>query len=717
MRSIIVVLALAVLASGHYMTNKVKYADKDFMLKQQFVFELFQHVHQNDIFAHKYESGMKYFIHEHYDKYDKQDLVKEFVELWEHHPISDDELFTIFDEEHVVMAESLVHCFYLAKDWETFKNTVLWARFHVNKQLFVYAFSVATMARQDMDGIVLPAIYEIAPFYFFGAETIQKAQFYKMHGFHNVKKVEDVYSVVIPSNYTGKYGHVNEENLLAYYMEDVGLNSFYYYYNLDYPYWTKGDPKMPLKDDHRGMFYFFIHNQLLARYYMERLSHDLGEIPTFNYFDTMASGYHTNLRYYNGVFFPNRDNDFNFYYEENYDDINKAVAFEHRFYEAIDTNRLHKFDHTYVDLMKTNDYEHEIMAVDMLGNLMQGNEDSVYQKYYGQYDILLRDIINHGIPYGKDESMVPGSLMHYETSMRDPAFYEMYKRILKFYWQYVEHMGPYTDTELGFDGVKIDGVEMDKLVTYYDKFDSDITNVVDVETFEESKSTPFQKFGRVAHHDGNDFVIKARQYRLNHLPFNFKLNINSDKAQKAIIKVFIGPKYDAYGHMIHLDDNYENFVELDNFLVDLVSGKNVITRSTDDYSWFVKDRTTYFELYQKLMLAFNSDDHKFTLDMSEAHCGFPQRLLLPRGKKGGMPFQFFFMVAPYMEPTKPQFSGYDYTLSCGIGSGARYVDSLPFGFPFNRVVDTRYWDHDNLFFFDTMIYHKTETELNAVHHH
>jgi hypothetical protein len=449
----------------------------------------------------------------------------------------------------------------------------------------------------------------------------------------------------------------------------------------------------------------------LARYYMERLSHDLGEIPTFDMYEHFETGYHTGLRYYNGVFFPNRDDNYNFYYEDNYYYANRLSWYENRFFEIIDTHRVFTKEHTSVDV-KFDNIDHEMHSLDIMGKLVQGNDDSLYERYYGDYDRTMRNYINEGIPYGKFGEVIPGMLMHYETSMRDPIFYSMYKRIVGFYWAMVEQLEPYTEKELGFDGVKIDNVEVEKLVTYFDVYDADISNAVDVEIYDEAKSTDFMKFGRIAHHEGDDFVIKARQYRLNHLPFKTKLTVNSDKAQKAVVKVFLGPKYDHNGHKLFLKDNFYNFFELEHFLVDLTAGKNVITRDSNDFTWYISDRTTYVELYKHLMLAVNGDANKFPLDMTEAHCGVPNRMMLPRGKKGGMPFQMFFMVIPYYAPKTAQFTGFDPVLSCGVGSGARYVDNLPFGFPFNRGIDTRYFEEDNMFFYDTMIYHKTEAEVN-----
>lgn len=57
----------------------------------------------------------------------------------------------------------------------------------------------------------------------------------------------------------------------------------------------------------------------------------------------------------------------------------------------------------------------------------------------------------------------------YETALRDPMFYVFYKRIFFFYEAWVNRMPQYKKSDLFFDGVKFESVEMEKLLTYFDK--------------------------------------------------------------------------------------------------------------------------------------------------------------------------------------------------------------------------------------------------------
>lgn len=92
-------------------------------------------------------------------------------------------------------------------------------------------------------------------------------------------------------------------------------------------------------------------------------------------------------------------------------------------------------------------------------------------------------------------------------------------------------------------------------MTYFDVTESIISNGVAVHNEKEAKS----------------LLIKARQQRLNHKPYNYNITINSEKATKGWIRIFLGPKYDVHGHEIDMIDNWMNFFEMDKWVVDCKS--------------------------------------------------------------------------------------------------------------------------------------------------
>uniref|UniRef100_A0A182KE62 Hexamerin A n=1 Tax=Anopheles christyi TaxID=43041 RepID=A0A182KE62_9DIPT len=685
-------------------TSQVKYAEKEWLHKQEDLLLLFRHLYEKDWNPQLVAYAKNFHFKESADLFQHEPTVQWAKKLWsyyEHGLLPKGEVFSVYDEVHREQAIALFRVLYHAKDWETFYKVAAWARYYVNEGMFVYALTVAVTHRADLAGFVLPAPYEISPYYFINTEVIQKAQQYKMQGYYGMKKVDGVYTVTIPSNYTGWYMHTNAEQKISYFTEDIGLNSYYYYLHTDYPFWLGGE-QFGLSKDRRGELYLYEHQQILARYYLERLSNDLGRVPEFSWWTPIATGYYPDLQYYNGHSFPARDNYYHVDQESNYREIRQVVDYEKRLRDVIDQGFFLLPDGKKVNLSTPE-------SIDVLGNLIQANPDSTEHRFYKYVAMYARIIMGAAIEPVEPYQVIPSALEHYESAMRDPVFYQIYKRIVAYYHQFKEHLPEYTYDELSYPGVKVDGVVVDKLQTYFDRFDVDITNAIDIEP-EPYVPGKYEGFGEIEYKP-DPVVIKARTMRLNHKPFTYKVSLTADKPGKAAVRVFLGPKYDQYGGQYTLNENRENFYELDYFVQELTAGKNVLTRSSVNFNGYVKDRTSFYELYRSVMAGYTGAE-KFQLDMSEAHCGFPNRLMLPKGKKGGMPFQLFVIVSPYKAPQVSQYTGFDPVLSCGVGSGARYMDTYAFGYPLDRPIDeTVFYGVPNTFFQDVSIYHKSEGDL------
>ena len=119
--------------------------------------------------------------------------------------------------------------------------------------------------------------------------------------------------------------------------------------------------------------------------------------------------------------------------------------------------------------------------------------------------------------------------------------------------RYKSYLPPYTLADLEYSGVKIENVYVDKIFTYFEKYDTLINNAVTVDNWK----------------DGNSFNIKTRQYRLNYKPFTYRFDVKSDKNTKGVVRIFLGPSFEntyetEYGYF---KDNWMNFYELDKFTV------------------------------------------------------------------------------------------------------------------------------------------------------
>lgn len=76
-------------------------------------------------------------------------------------------------------------------------------------------------------------------------------------------------------------------------------------------------------------------------------------------------------------------------------------------------------------------------GLNMLGNVIEGNVDSCNSRFYGMYDALARDILGFNFDFYNKNKVIPSVLQSYSTSMRDPAFYMLYKKIMTYFFRYV----------------------------------------------------------------------------------------------------------------------------------------------------------------------------------------------------------------------------------------------------------------------------------------
>lgn len=112
---------------------------------------------------------------------------------------------------------------------------------------------------------------------------------------------------ILQANYSGWYlTHDHDtEWKLNYFTEDIGMNAYYFYQNAMFPYWLNSD-KYNLLKDVRGQMYYFNHKHIMARYFLERLSNDMGELEWLDWDKPIVTGYHPSLIHPTGLPFPQR---------------------------------------------------------------------------------------------------------------------------------------------------------------------------------------------------------------------------------------------------------------------------------------------------------------------------------------------------------------------------------------------------------------------------
>ncbi|XP_012286307.1 arylphorin subunit alpha [Orussus abietinus] len=675
------VMALAAFClSEAYTPSPLRTADMDYLQKQTKIYDLFRYINQEmPKDQDGYELGSTYEFSSYYDYYTNKAAIDYYLQKYKYNRLNQDAIFSIFYPEHRDEVKALFKVFYYAKDFQTFYKTACWARMNTNSGVFLYAFSAAVSYRPDTKYIRLPTPYEVFPSYFFEAPVIQQAQYIKMaRGYSKASTGVDNY--VIYANYTDNYQRQQYENeyQLDYFIEDIGLNAYYYYCRTLLPYWlTSKDYGIP--KDIRGDLYYYIHKQLLSRYYLERLSNDLGEIEDFDWNKPFIPGFYSNLQYPNGVFFPQREV-YSQVPEYKYKYLKYIQAYESRILAAVDSGyAIDKEGRQY------NIYSSE--GINILGNMIEGNYDSYNYYYYGSVDYYSRQILGFNWECYNPDKCTPSALQQYSTSMRDPAFYKLYKRIMYLFFRYKERLPSYTYDELVYPELKIESVTVDKLTTYFDYYDAWINNAVGVENMK----------------DGQSFNIKARQYRLNYKPYTYQIQVNSQKSTKAVIRIFLGPYYDyIQDDAYYFQKYYMNFYELDQFVVNLSPGANNILRRSTESVFTIPEDSTEDSFYRKMKKATEGSE-PFTY--SEKLYGFPQRLLLPKGKRAGMYYKLFFYVSPLDD-----YKSYNYDFPL---YGKINYDSKPLGYPLDRPMYTYNYTMPNAYFKDVQIYHNYEGEYSS----
>ncbi|XP_049315119.1 larval serum protein 1 beta chain-like [Bactrocera dorsalis] len=749
MKLTIVLLALVGLVAAASVSSikKSPVADHVFLEKQKFLLEIVYRVEDPLMFEEYIKLGHTLVydkaLYTHFDQY-----MEKFYESYKMGALLPrGEFFGALVKTHHKQAYGLFNFFYYAKDWETFQANVAWARIHVNEGMFIYALTLAVIHRDDFKGLVLPSIYEIFPQYFLNSKLIYQAEkfdyntwskysqyekelldvYHKTNRYYNqgyfyIKDFktyqwwrlmgldeqwyaaeksfplrENTYEIVSddkyvsfmkninmfwhPVDYTRDIDYYNEHSVLSYFTEDLGWNSYWYYLNMDYAFFLDGET-FGLNKDRRGELWLYNVDQILSRYYMERLSHGFGEIDDFSWNHAYEYGYDSELISYNGIGFSTRSNYFERRSYGKYDMLNQIQSAFKRIYDIIDYGYYTTADGHKIDMRKPE-------SIELIGSYTQSNIDT-FDKFFFSYWNMLSHMYLADVDYN-DFEVYPNVFLNFETMLRDPMWYSFYKKITDVFYRFKYHFTPYTQEELVAHGVQVKDASVSELVTYFDLVDIDVTNLLnDKMVFDDGKFVW-------------DKSLYARQMRLNHKPFHYDVTVESEKAQKVVLRTFYGPKYDEYGRIISLNDNRMNFIELDEFVYELAAGENVIKRSSEEFYWTVKDRTTYTELYHYVMAAFDGK-YEYPVEISESHRGFPDRLLLPKGWESGLPVQFVFYITPY-DGSIEQPSNIDVTYLSGIGTGLRYIDNKPFGYPFDRPIDLSQFFVPNIYFKDVSIYH------------
>ncbi|EDX07589.1 phenoloxidase 2 [Drosophila simulans] len=573
--------------------------------------------------------------------------------------------FSLFNNRHRDIASELITLFMGAPNLRQFVSLCVYTKDRVNPVLFQYAYAVAVAHRPDTREVPLTNISQIFP-----------SNFVEPSAFRDARQEASVIGesgarvhVDIPQNYTAS--DREDEQRLAYFREDIGVNSHHWHWHLVYP--TTG-PTEVVNKDRRGELFYYMHHQILARYNVERFCNNLKKVQPLNnlrvevpegYFPKILSS--TNNRTY-----PARVTNQKLRDVDRHDgrvEISDVERWRDRVLAAIDQGYVEDTSGNRIPL-------DEVRGIDILGNMIEATPVlSINYNFYGNLHNEGHNIISfaHDPDYRHLEEF--GVMGDVTTAMRDPIFYRWHGFIDTVFNKFKTRLNPYNAGELNFDGITVDYIEAkigksntkaNTLLTYWQKSSADLAAGLD--------------FGPSA--DGNIF---ASFTHLQNAPFTYTFNVTNNGARRTgTCRIFICPKVDERNQALNLEEQRLLAIEMDKFTVDLVPGENTIRRQSTESSVAIPFERSFRPVGADYQPKAADELARFKF----CGCGWPQHLLLPKGNAQGMLFDLFVMISDYSQdsveqPKTPNDACSTAYSFCGL-KDKLYPDRRTMGYPFDR---------------------------------
>ncbi|XP_012154393.1 hexamerin 110 [Megachile rotundata] len=647
MRFLFVLLGLVAFASCNSGSVKQRAADQDLLRKQQDCIQLLQKITQEIPNPQLQNLGTTYDIDSNAHQYNNPIIVKYYsgavrAGLVQPKGTVYSNSISQLRKEVALLSRILLG----AKDYPTFLKTAAWARVHVNEGQFVKAFAAAVLTRQDTQGVILPPAYEILPQFHLDARIIQEAQ---QIGIQQAIQQNIQHNILIPVNYSATLSH--EEQQLSYFTQDVGLAAYYSYVNLasyilDNDQEQQQQQEQPLTQQQyqqqivgkylqqvgqnqqntigHGAQFLYLHQQLLAHYELNRLSNGLSPIQEIDYENVQAL-YQPHLRNLNGLEFPSRPQNLQLQPQQN-QLIQAVTTLEQRLMEAIDSGHVITPQGSFLSL-------YQPQGMNILGDLIEGCGRSINPRYYGSLQAVARKLLGNAPEVENVWDYTPSALELGQTAVHDPAFYQLFKKVMNLYQQYQQSLPSYQANDLILPGVTIQNVDVSNLVTLFTDYYIDLDSVTP-----QSEQTQQQQQEQVTAH------VKAHLKRLDHHPFQYQIAVHSEQnVPNAVVRVYLGPKHNYKGQPIGISQNRHLFVELDQFIHNLHPGQNVIIRNSQQAPGQSFDWPSVSQIQQGVNGAIRSQEPYYITEPHQIF-SFPARLALPKGQQQGFPLQFVVVI-------------------------------------------------------------------------
>lgn len=572
------------------------------------------------------------------------------------------ENFSLFLPKHQKLAEKLIDIFMGMRNVDDLTSCAVYARDRVNPYLFNYALSVAILHRPDTKDLDLPSFIQTFPDKYLDSQVFTRAREEA-----TVVPQGSRMPIEVPKDYTAS--DLEEEHRLAYFREDLGINLHHWHWHLVYP---NRASRGIVNKDRRGELFYYMHQQIVARYNYDRLCNKMKRVERFMewkqpikeaYFpkmDSMVASRSYPARVANQTL-----GDLNRSRDQVKADVDSLIRSRDRIFDAIHTGQALHANGTQVPLT-------EMEGIDILGNIVENCSISINEDYYGNMHNMGHVFISyiHDPDHRHLEDF--GVMGDSATAMRDPIFYRWHAYVDDMFQEFKATLPRYTVAQLGFEGVTVTGISVsssggtaNNLNTFWQQSDLDLSRGMD-----------FQPRGAV-------FV---RFTHLQHQAFSYNIVVNnSGAARMGTCRIFIAPKFDERGNPWNFREQKVMMVELDKFKVNLRAGKNTINRDSSQSSVTIPFERTFRNL------ELNRPQTGEALEsFNFCGCGWPAHMLLPKGSPEGMVSQLFVMISNYEgDKVEQDVSGVcnDAESYCGLRN-LKYPDRRSMGYPFDRMPRT-----------------------------
>ncbi|KAH8252022.1 hypothetical protein KR038_006820, partial [Drosophila bunnanda] len=534
--------------------------------------------------------------------------------------------------DHYEQTLGLYTFFYNTRDWYTLWQNICWARMYINPGIFVQALMQVLLKREDYQALIMPKVYELWPESYHDAVTVSEARKFNFANFWSIQENEqDIIEEVHPQEmepFALEGGPLRNSQEWLQAMADVNILRM-----KEKPQQSRNKLKHLLEDIGWQSYWYYLNMGIVLA---KEESQD--QLQEWWYYQLSQILARYKLERY-GQQLP--------YKKLSLDNDNYKIT-------KIFDEYLKKLESLVDEAIASRSY-------------IQANGSFINLDVENNWLIGLRELF----PYDwtqfvyEDAEFKPQLLLDPRTSLRSEYFYYFAERLLHcYYWYRQAFQSNNIRKSYIPKDLSITDVEISPLITYDQPVDVDLSNLL------------HEKHFYIAGQFMWPFTLHKRQYRLQQMDFSYTLDVSSNnRTQSVIFRTFLTTSVTGSVHR-------EPFYHLDSFLTVLYPGLNRITRESKEFNGLIGDHISLTELYKFVKLAERDDYYEFPMNISTPNCGFPRRLILPRGGQGN-PVRMRLMIVA---------TSYDFKacqgneLNCDFSKGISRWDELPLGYPFDKLM-------------------------------